>query len=55
MAQRILALEMGADRVRAAVADRSWNSFHLAGVYEKPRAQDETGQLIVRHPFAAAR
>src|SRR6202051_174291 len=42
MAQRILALEMGADRVRAAVADRSWNSFHLAGVYEKLRAQDET-------------
>src|SRR5882672_2994948 len=42
MAQRILALEMGGDRVRAAVADRSWNSFHLAGVYEKLRAQDET-------------
>lgn len=42
MAQRILALEMGGDRVRAAVADRSWNSFHLAGVYEKTRAQDET-------------
>ncbi len=42
MAQRILALEMGIDRVRAAAADRSWNSFHLAGVYEKLRAQDET-------------
>src|SRR6266851_1690125 len=42
MAQRILALEMGNDRVRAAVADRSWNSFHLAGVYEKLRAHDET-------------
>src|SRR5713226_7642150 len=42
MAQRILALEMAGDRVRAAVADRSWNSFHLAGVYEKFRAGDET-------------
>lgn len=42
MAQRILALEMAGDRVRAAAADRSWNSFHLAGVYEKLRANDET-------------
>src|SRR5260370_33890064 len=42
MAKRILALEMGADRVRGAAADRSWNSFHLEGVYEKLRAQDET-------------
>src|SRR6202140_5666075 len=42
MAQRILALEISGDRVRAAVADRSWNSFHLAGVYEKFRANDET-------------
>src|SRR5579863_2748667 len=42
MAQRILALEISGDRVRAAVADRSWNSFHLAGVYEKFRANDES-------------
>jgi hypothetical protein len=42
MAQRILALELGSDRVRAAAANRSWNSFQLAGVYEKLRAQDET-------------
>ena len=42
MAQRILALEISGDRVRAAVANRSWNSFHLAGVYEKFRANDET-------------
>jgi hypothetical protein len=42
MAQRILALEISGDRVRAAVADRSWNSFHLAGVHEKFRANDET-------------
>ncbi len=41
MAQRILALEMAGDKVRAAAAERSWNSFHLAGVYEKERAQDE--------------
>src|SRR5512135_1145248 len=41
MAQRILALEMVGDRVRAAAAERSWNSFHLLGVYEKRRAQDE--------------
>jgi Type II secretion system (T2SS), protein L len=41
MAQRILALEFVGDRVRAAVAERSWNSFKLAGVYDKVRADDE--------------
>jgi hypothetical protein len=41
MAQRILALELGADRVRAAMAERSWNSFTLAGTYDKVRADDE--------------
>jgi Type II secretion system (T2SS), protein L/Fimbrial assembly protein (PilN) len=41
MAQRILALELSGDRVRAAVAERSWNSFTLAGVYDKVRADDE--------------
>ena len=41
MAQRILALELVGDRVRAAVAERSWNSFTLAGVYDKVRADDE--------------
>src|SRR5271168_182704 len=41
MAQRILALELMGDRVRAAVAERSWNSFTLAGVYDKVRADDE--------------
>ncbi|MFZ2060490.1 MAG: type II secretion system protein GspL [Candidatus Binatus sp.] len=48
MAQRILALELSGDRVRAAVAERSWNSFTLAGVYDKVRADDEadlTGAL----------
>jgi hypothetical protein len=41
MAQRILALELGGDRVRAAMAERSWNSFTLAGTYDKVRADDE--------------
>jgi Type II secretion system (T2SS), protein L/Fimbrial assembly protein (PilN) len=41
MAQRILALEIGGDRVRAAMAERSWNSFKLTGVYDKVRADDE--------------
>ena len=41
MAQRILALELGGDRVRAAMAERSWNSFSLTGVYDKVRADDE--------------
>jgi type II secretory pathway component PulL len=42
MAQRILALEFVGDRVRAAVAERSWNSFNLAGTYDKVRADGET-------------
>ena len=41
MAQRVLALEFVGDRVRAAVAERSWNSFNLVGVYDKVRADDE--------------
>ena len=41
MAQRILALELVGDRVRAAVAERTWNSFNLVGVYDKVRADDE--------------
>ncbi|MGA6972536.1 MAG: type II secretion system protein GspL [Candidatus Binatus sp.] len=41
MAQRILALEFVGDRVRAAVAERAWNSFTLAGVFDKVRADDE--------------
>lgn len=42
MAQRIVALELVGDRVRAAVAERTWNSFKLAGLYDKVRADDET-------------
>lgn len=41
MPQRILALEMPGDTVRAAVAERTWNSFQLVGVFEEQR---ETGE-----------
>src|SRR5271169_1099326 len=41
MAQRILALELVGDRVRAAAAERAWNSFTFAGTYDKIRADDE--------------
>jgi type II secretion system protein L len=41
MAQKVLALELVGDRVRAAAAERSWNSFKLLGVYDKVRADDE--------------
>jgi type II secretion system protein L len=43
MPQRILALETAGDRVRAATAERSWNSFQLTGVFEEKRAADEPG------------
>ena len=35
MPQRILALEMPGHTVRAAVAERTWNSFHIQGVFEE--------------------
>lgn len=41
MGQRILALELGGDRVRAAMADRTWKALELVGVYEQERAADE--------------
>jgi type II secretion system protein L len=41
MGQRILALELGGDRVRAAMADRTFKSLELAGVYEQQRTADE--------------
>jgi hypothetical protein len=37
MPQRILALEMPGHTVRAAVAERTWNTFHIEGVYEEER------------------
>jgi general secretion pathway protein L len=41
MGQRVVALELAGEYVRAAVADRSWNSFELIGVFEQERADDE--------------
>jgi Type IV pilus assembly protein PilM len=41
MPQRILAVELAGNRVRAAVAERSWNSFQFIGVFEGQRASDE--------------
>ncbi len=41
MAQRIMALEIDGDWVRAAVAERTWNSFGLVGLFEDQRAADE--------------
>jgi Tfp pilus assembly PilM family ATPase len=55
MGQRVVALELAGECVRAAVADRSWNSFALTGVFEQERADDEadlTGAL--RRVIAAA-
>src|ERR1022692_2847362 len=41
MPQRILALEMPGHTVRAAVAERTWNSFHIVGVFEEERESGE--------------
>src|SRR5438876_4813268 len=41
MGQRILALELGVDRVRAAVAERGYKTLELLGVYEEARREDE--------------
>ncbi|MBF6567330.1 MAG: PilN domain-containing protein [Candidatus Binataceae bacterium] len=41
MAQRIMALEIDGDSVRAAVAERSWNSFALIGLFENQRTSAE--------------
>ncbi len=41
MAQRILAVEMMHDAVRAAAAERTWNSFQLLGALEERQAPDE--------------
>ncbi|HTY53679.1 MAG TPA: type II secretion system protein GspL [Candidatus Binataceae bacterium] len=42
MAERILAIEISNDVIRAAVAERSWNSFVLTGTFEAKSAPDET-------------
>lgn len=41
MGQRILALELAGERVRGALAERSWNSLDLIGAWEQARAEDE--------------
>jgi len=41
MGQRVVALELAGGFVRAALADRNWNSYELIGVYERERAADE--------------
>lgn len=42
MAERIISLETSTDSVRAAVAERSWNSFVLVGAFEARRALGES-------------
>lgn len=42
MPQKILALEMPGHIIRAAVAERTWNTFHIEGVFEELRRTDET-------------
>jgi hypothetical protein len=41
MPQRVLALEMPGHTVRAAVAERTWNTFHIEGVFEEERRTGE--------------
>lgn len=41
MAERILSVEISSDVVRAAVAERSWNSFILTGTFEARSAPGE--------------
>ena len=57
MGQRVVALELAGEYVRAAVADRSWNSFALIGVFEQVRADDEAdlGGALARIISAAGR
>jgi len=55
MAQRILALELVGDRVRAAAAERSWNSFTLTGVYDKIRADGDRDRAHSAGPAAQTR
>ncbi len=43
MPQRILALETPGDLVRGALAERTWNSLNLTGVFEEQRRHDEAG------------
>lgn len=55
MGQRIMALELAGERVRAAIADRTWNSLELIGAWEQVRAAGEADLVpaIVRIVAAA--
>jgi type II secretion system protein L len=49
MGQRILALELSGNNVRAAMAERGWNALQLIGVYEQERTANEpdlTGAIL---------
>ncbi len=41
MGQRILALELAGERVRGAMAERSWKTLDLLGAWEQARAEGE--------------
>jgi general secretion pathway protein L len=41
MGERIMALELAGERVRAAVADRTWNALELIGAWEQARREGE--------------
>lgn len=41
MGQRIMALELAGERVRAAIAERTWNAFELIGAWEQGQRADE--------------
>src|SRR5262249_8706926 len=49
MPQRILAIEIAGDRLRAATADRTWNSFQFIGVFETHRAEGEENLAPALH------
>ncbi len=42
MPQRIIAVEIAGERVRAAAANRTWNTFEFVGVFEAHQQPDET-------------
>jgi type II secretory pathway component PulL len=50
MAQRILAIEVTQDSVRAAAAERTWNSFRFLGAIEEHRAgaEEDLGPALER-------
>ncbi len=41
MPQRIIAVEIAGERVRAAAAERTWNTFEFVGVFEAQKRPDE--------------